>query len=292
MRWPIIAVALVACGGQILAEPGDAGSDVAAANVDASPLTSEPDAGSDSSPTKDATRDVTLVADEGGVVGPTCATLSRANLLAYYPLDSDTADHSGNGNHATGSNLYSLPGLIDNGVQFDGASSTLQVTSGSAMLAGARTLCMWSQSKPTTGAAQPMFWGGYTNMGDFYSLFSAAPSNTTCTQTIPSIPFVDHWGTDCFEAPLPPIVFSQWTLICYAYDGAAIVMSVNGNENKTIGQLYDYPLTTLFIGSTLGNGTTTKASFQGNVDEVSVWSTRLQSADIAALWNNGAGCRL
>jgi hypothetical protein len=278
MRWAVLGAMLVACGGQILGEPNDAGSD--------------------SSPSKDASKDVmqptdVIVADIGPPPPPStmCSNVPMNELVAYYPLDSDTLDHSGHGFDATGLNLKSTSGVVGGAMHFDGTSSKLQVTSGSASLTGPRTLCAWSKSMPTTGAGQPLFSGGITNQGDFYAFYSSAPSNTSCAQPQPNTPYVDHWGSNCLD-DTTPIVFGQWWFVCYAFDGFSVVMSVNATEVKQPGALYDYPLTTLFIGSTLGSGTTTKASFDGDIDEVSVWSVRLQPSELSALWNNGAACPL
>lgn len=277
----VLLVCVSACGGQLVDEPNDASSPDVAKKIDASV---------DAVQTFDAI--VVDVAPPVDVSSSKTCKLAPTNLVAYYPLDTDTKDATGHGNDATGSNLTSAPGIQDHAMHFDGATSQLHVTSGAAMLAGSRTLCAWVRPNATTGAGQPIFWGGSTGTGDFFSLFSTAPSNTTCTVTNPTAPFIDHWGVDCIEPIVMPTMTMQWSLVCYAYDIGAVEASVDGNEGKAQGSLYDYPLSTLFIGSTLGNGTTTKAVFDGDIDEVSVWSTRLQGADLAALWNGGAGCKL
>jgi len=282
MRRALVAATLAtlaACGGRTLDEPDDASPDA--------PVHEE--AGADVALPDVAALDVIGVDDSASA--PTCE-IATTSLLAYYPLDVDTDDHSGHGNHATGANLTPVAGVLGGAMRFDGASSTLRVTSGAAQLQGSRTLCAWGRSDATVGAGQPLFWGGATNQGDFYALFSTAPSDTTCSKTTPSTPYVDHWGTDCFDGASAPVPTGQWTLVCYAFDGASLEMSVNGSETKVPGELYDYALTTLFIGSTLGNGTTTQGSFDGDIDEVSVWSARLQPDEVAALWNGGAGCVL
>jgi hypothetical protein len=277
----VALVIVAACGGQILDEPNDAALVDVSKKIDAA---------------TDAVQivDVVVVPDVslGDATSSVPCKIATTNLVAYWPLDTDTKDASGHGNDATGSNLASVAGVQDGAMHFDGVTSKLRVTSGTAMLAGARTLCAWVRPNNTIGAGQPVFWGGYTNMGDFYSLFSNAPGNTSCSVTNPTVPFIDHWGTDCYEPILMPTMTMKWNFVCYAFDVGAVEASVDGNEGKAQGTLYDYPLSTLYIGSTLGNGTTTHAVFDGDIDEVSVWSMRLQQGDLAALWNGGAGCKL
>jgi len=279
MKVGAFVVCCVACGG-VLDEPGDGAVDA--------------------SQTSEASKDVTQAFDvaapdvsiDDGVPGPPICPIATANLVAYFPLDVDTLDHSGHGNDATATNLTSTQGVVNGAKHFDGATSKLHVSAGAATLSGARTLCAWMKSDATQGAGQPVFWGGASGSGDFYAVFSNAPSNTTCSKTVPNALYVDHWSTDCIEASLPPVMPMKWTFACWAYDGGAIKMSVDGNENKAPGSLYDYPLTTLFIGSTLGSGTTTNGSFAGDLDEVSVWSKALQQSEVQSLWNGGAGCVL
>ena len=275
MRWALAAAALVACGGQIVDEPLDAAVD--------------------SSIPKDASQDVPATfVDVTGIDDtpiPAQCLVSKSSLLAYYPLDGDTNDHSGHGFDAVATTELYTGGLLNSALHFDGSTQSLRVTGGAGMLQGPRTLCAWTKSNPTTGAGQPVFWGGSTNQGDFYSLFSSAPGNTSCTNPLPNTPFVDH-GSNCFVAPTQPIVLGQWQLVCYAFDGGAVEISVNGVENKTPGTLYDYPLTTLFIGSNPTPSSTTGTTFTGIIDEVSVWSVALSFSDLQALWNNGKGCPL
>jgi hypothetical protein len=278
MRWVFVAAVLAACGGQILDEPGDggdAGKDAAAdATLDA---------------VVDAPASFDVVGNDDIAMKNTCAMGTQA-LLAYYPLDQDTHDHSGHGFDAVGTNLAATTGIVGGAMLFDGVGSKLRVASGNAFLSGPRTLCAWNLGKPTNGLGQPLFWGGAPQAGDFYSLFAFAPNGGTCPNAPPGVPFVDHWGTPCYFAPLPPAL-PQWNLVCYAFDGAAFTFFSDGAVAPPMpGALYDYPMTSLFIGSTLGNGTTTVGSFTGAIDEATVWSKALTGPEMMALWNSGAGC--
>jgi hypothetical protein len=64
----------------------------------------------------------------------------------------------------------------------------------------------------------------------------------------------------------------------------------DGIAVTTAGSEYDYPFDTLYLGSAAIGGTTTQPSLLGALDEVTVWTRALDVAEVAALWNGGAGC--
>jgi len=265
-------VLLLGCGGIILGAPDDASSPI--------------DAAVDHAAHSEAGLDALVTPDH---YDAKCYVLQP--LLAYFPLDGDTSDHSGNGNDAVGANLVPTAGLVGGAMHFDGASSTLRV-SGSAELQGPRTFCAWVRPTATTGLGQPVFWGGAEGAGDFFSISANTPSGGTCSAAKSNTPFVDHWGTACEETYVPASL-GEWNFVCYAYDGAQMQIEIGNGMAPTqpSGPLYDYPLDTLFIGSTGAAGTTTNHSFAGDIDEVTIWSAALQGGDMNALYHDGAGCQ-
>jgi hypothetical protein len=216
-----------------------------------------------------------------------CASLG--GLLAYYPLDTNTNDYSGNGNHALGAGLMPTAGKIGNALTFDGTSSSLHAT-GTATLAGARTLCAWVMPRPNGGLGQPVFSGGRVNAGDFFSISASNVFGGTCPFLPPSVPFVDHWGSPtCYYDP--SFTLSQsWHFVCYVFDGQGIELYADGKSASVGSSEYSYALDTLYIGSTVIGGTTTNASLAGTIDEVTVWSRALDASELAILWNGGVGC--
>jgi hypothetical protein len=219
---------------------------------------------------------------------PTCGPV--AGLLAYYPLDTDTLDHSGNGNDALGVDLMPVPGKVGFARAFDGTSSSLHAT-GAAALNGARTLCAWVAPNQRAGLGQPVFSGGVTDNGDFFSVSASSPSGGTCPAAPGDVPFIDHWGSPCYEVPAFVVNAGTWHLVCYLFDGSGeVTFYVDGNVATLPGAEYDYPLATLYLGSTGIGGTTTQPSLLGSLDEVTVWTRALDASDLAALWNGSVGC--
>ncbi len=235
-------------------------------------------------------------AGPGGAGGGSTSSSGNAacgvvgGLLAYYPLDVDTLDHSGNGNDAVGESLTPASGKVGGAFAFDGTSSSLHAT-GSATLGGARTLCAWVDPSPTSGLGQPIFSGGKPHTGDFFSISASSPAGGTCTFLAPDVPFIDHWGTPCDAGQgqaLPP---DGWHFVCFVYDGtSAVTLYGDGNAAPTNSKEYDYPLDTLFIGSATIGGTTTQPVLLGTLDEVTVWGRALEASELDMLWNGGAGC--
>ncbi len=277
MRWAVLLGAtLVACGGQILDVPNDASTKDSASAKDASVL--------------DAVVFDVKQQDSPPPPPPGCG-VSTNGLLAYFPLDSDTKDHSGNGNDATGKNLVPMQGVVGNAMAFDGSTSVLRVTSGASVLSGPRTLCAWMQVKPTPGLGSPLFTAGLSTKTDFDSLASMAP-NGACPAP-PMTPFIEHAGSTCLIETGPPLMQGPWQFVCYAFDGSKMMFASDDFFAPPMPTaLFDYPLTTLFIGSNPTPSNTTGTTFTGIIDEVSVWSVFLSPTDTQALWNNGKGCPL
>jgi hypothetical protein len=195
----------------------------------------------------------------GGACAVKCPPVS--GLLAYYPLDSDTRDHSGNGNDAVGEDLAPALGKICGAYGFNGHTSTLKACGG-AMLAGARTLCAWlCWDDPGTASelGQPIFSAGISGVGpsdtggDFFSI---SPSSPISSLPPPGAPFLDHWGTSGSsgtEISVPP---GTWHFVCYVYDGAGdLTFYSDGKSATASGAEYQYPLDTLFMGSQTLGGT-------------------------------------
>jgi hypothetical protein len=287
----ICALAVLAlsagCGARPLAlggerDPGRAGSDASG--------------GVEVAPSREANEPCRIDADCAslrchlGLCSPRCGL---TGLVAYFPLDGDTRDRSGQGHDAMADGLTVVPGAFDVGYAFDGTRSSMRLT-GSGRLTGARTLCAWLKPTSTSGLGQPVFVGGVRVQGDFFSVQSSTPNTPggSCMAAVrEGEPFVDHWGTACFLGGAMVAPNDTWSLVCYAFDGARTQrFFLNGLIEDTQGTNYDYPFSTLTIGSSSIGGTTTQAAFRGVIDEVTIWDRALDPAELRALWNDGRSC--
>jgi hypothetical protein len=215
-----------------------------------------------------------------------------SGLLAYFPFDDDTVDHTGNGHDITASAVSVTSGKFGNAYHFDGVSSTMQL-GGQGMLEGARTLCAWIKPVSVTGAGQPIFAGGSANVGDFFSIQSSTPASSGDCGRAPAEgePFLDHWGYACILGDSLHVPNGAWSLLCYANDGAGTErFFVNGTVVETMGMNYGFGLSTVTIGSTTLDGSTSQAHFHGAIDEVTIWDHALTAAELATLWSDSVSC--
>jgi hypothetical protein len=267
----------------------DAGRDVSAP-TDAS--ATPPDSAHEASP--DSAAPPPEARPDGGVEPTPAPALctSIAGLLAYYPLDSDLRDHSGNGHDAVGNVVLTAGGKIGDAALFDGERNFLHAT-GASLLPPARTLCAWVKSHVRSGLGQPVFWSGAPLDGDFFSITPSSPSGGTCPFVPPNTPFIDHWGTPCFDVPELQAPFGAWDLVCYEDDGAGtITLFANALSATTAGIEYASPIDALYFGSTGAGGTTTWTTLLGGMDEITVWGRALDATELEALWNDGHGCKV
>jgi hypothetical protein len=294
MRRAGIVLVLVgaACGGNVLqtssSSDGSAPSDSATTGVCAESSRGDSGPQSDALPF-DASSEPTSDASVDGQDGSLCAPVS--NLFAYYPLDDDLEDHSGNGYDAMGNVALTSAGKVGGAAVFDGVSSYLFAT-GSTAVPMTRSLCAWARLNPATGLGQPLFSAGSVGRGDFFSVSGKSSDGGTCPFLPPNTPFVDHWGTPCAYDATLAVPVESWSFVCYIFDGAStLTFYADAVSGTTSGSEYAYSIGSLYFGSTSIGGTTTLPSMSGLLDEITVWSRALTASDRSALWNAGEGCR-
>jgi hypothetical protein len=212
-----------------------------------------------------------------------------SGLVAYFSFDVDARDDSGNGHDAIASKVTTTAGVRGRAFAFDGESSSLQVRGGAGL--DARTLCAWIRPEPREGLAHPVFTGGARERGDFFAVTASKHRGGSSPTLQSSTLFVDHWGVPSFTRSEATIEPKAWTFVCYRATHSRLAFHVNGRTYETRGRAYDYDVGTLVVGGNGIGGTTTLPSFKGAIDEVSIWSRLLTTAEMRLLWNRGTGCR-
>jgi hypothetical protein len=203
-------------------------------------------------------------------------------------------DYSGNGYTANLSvGTFVSGGTFGEAVELTSNSDSWIQLGGNYAFAGARSLCTWVSPTPSTsGLGLPVFSGGTSGAGDFYSYVS--DMSTTCTGFPAGHLFTDHWGGPGCEpsSGSAGVSNSAWSYVCYEWDGTNTTVFANGSYDYYPVAPYNWDISTVTVSSQLMGGTSTQYVRLGAVDEVSLWDRALSLAEMNALYNAGGGCKV
>lgn len=224
-------------------------------------------------------------------VDETCtAPCDISDLMLHYSFENGLSDDSGQGHNGLGAQVTSVDGRFGRALAFNGSTSSLLAT-GAGDIAGARTLCAWIRPESSGGSGQPIFAAGEPGAADFYALQSDIPGGSCAAAT--DTVFQEHEGSACVDVPDVTIENEVWAFVCFANDGSGGArFAVNDDVTSRSVPVYSYALSTLSIGSTVLDSSSTQASFQGSIDEVTVWSRSLDGDELQTLYGDGLGCAL
>jgi hypothetical protein len=225
-------------------------------------------------------------------------SLSLGALVAWYPLDADASDASGNGHNGA---------VVGGTVNFDQAGANgatgssaafpdagrIDVPYSSALNPGSFTVTLWANAGSTTGFASPI-----TSRDDV----AAGPSTHGFILYNNNGGNWDFWtgdgdvGWDSMSGA--GVAVNTWTHIAITYDaGTDIktlwvdgVLSATDNVPQSGPTQYSpnsIEMENLHIGG--GGDGGSEFSFAGNIDDVSIWDEALDAAAIQNIMNNGAG---
>lgn len=224
------------------------------------------------------------------------AALATANgaLIAYYPLDGDFNDVSGNGNDGTmfGGVTYSgdTPGAIGGGqaAAFDGAAGTYgAVNTGLALTGNTNfSVSMWVKGNGGAGSGRAddrVFSEGSTTNNT--PLFNVGTHNTGANGSV-DIYIRQGGGAATFgHAYSTGTAFDDtWTHILFSGGTDGLLdLYIDG----TFDSQFDYSSVPGFATDTTTIGGILRATdccnFQGSIDDVSFWDQDLSASQISAL---------
>jgi hypothetical protein len=253
------------------------------------------DAGEDTSPEEDASPDSAPGAADSGADaadagGDAMATLN-AGLVAYYPFDGDTRDHSGNGNDCTvvgtGATLTTdRHGNTNAAYQLEN-NTYMDCGSGSSLdIMGDLTLSAWVNpdavsltgiNRIVVGTASYLMGINDQNLaaagqcdltqGPFFALKGQSATPFLCSPTKISAASTWHQIVGVYVANSAVTLYLDGSLVASIAQG--VPSSVYANSEH------------LQIGPNVGANYA--AYFAGSLDEVRVYGRALSSAEIAAL---------
>lgn len=193
------------------------------------------------------------------------------NLVAYWKLDANSQDATGNGHTGTDTAITYNPGngKIIQGAGFDGSSS--KITYGPFTFGITMSISFWLLGLPSNG----VFFMDSTG-SRMYMWFPGAAINTA-------------WGGADSGNITHSLSGGTWAHIVFTTDG------VNGQFYKngiTLGASMAFAPTS--ITSTVSrfgaNFSDTAGTFLNTpLDEIGIWNRALSSAEITQLYNGGSG---
>jgi hypothetical protein len=218
---------------------------------------------------------------------------SSGTLVAYYPLDTDASDASGNGFDGSvvgGTVNFGQPGANGN----TGSSAAfpdnghIDVPFNAALNPSSYTVALWANASSTGGFASPItsrddVGGGTSTHG--YILYNDNGGNWNFW-TGDGNP---GWDTMSGGAVTP----NAWTHLALTFDaetdtksifidGALAASETAPNQYSPNGTV---EFESLHIGAGQDNGL--NFYFSGNIDDVSIWNTALDEAAIQNIKDNG-----
>lgn len=215
------------------------------------------------------------------LLAPLAARGAEAGLVAYYPLNGDAQDASGNGNHGQvhgATPVADRAGTANAAMHFDGGGNFIEIAnSESVNIAGNTSLTVGAWVRPAANPALYMKavvwkWGpqmeeddqyvfGVGNGGAFFGL-SDLPSRIT-------------------TAPLP---LNSWTSLVGVYDAKdkMVRMYVNGELEATKRLVSEMRKTEAPLY--LGRGEVESQSYAGDLDDVRIYNRALSPEEVRKLY--------
>ncbi len=209
----------------------------------------------------------------------------RNGLVAYYPLDGNTSDLSGNGNDGTNSGAtYTQSGKLGGAYSFDGSNDYINVPDSSVLdLTNQITLSAWVY------ISNYVSWGGIVGKGDGsfgpYSMqLGSGNSNLRLSYNMQD-PWTNYLDSNSI------ISQGQWSLVTITYDGSNVKHYINGNLDRTTSFSTSFSQTNadICIGCDPPGA---NEFFNGKVDEVAIWNRALVDGEILQLYNSTNGYSL
>ena len=203
-------------------------------------------------------------------------------IVAYYKLDGDATDETGNHNGSVHGATYDPNGMISGCYSFDGVNDYIDTNYSPSSLAEL-SISFWlkPESNPPSSAQYiiAVTTGGSHDLGIRYVL----PDNTIRGEVRTS-----SGSAYAYTDAIPDV---NWHHIIFTWKrGENAKIYFDGllcDTNSAYDETNTYA--DLFIGALNNNGSPSSYPFNGRIDEVGFWERELSSAEAAILYNSGNG---
>jgi hypothetical protein len=232
-------------------------------------------------------------AGAAGKCVPTCVP-PPANLVAWWRGEKNTLDQQGTSSGTAQGSVSYIPGMVGQAFRFDGVSGLLALGNNSPFRQSSQiTYSFWVRLPSSAGVnAGGYAMGTAATLGHGYGGITVAPSGITFAWT-PLNPGSDTWiYSDGVTLPT-----DEWVHVAVSmdFDAPARAIYVNGQPvTTTMSQNASdwHPKTTFHntvepdsIGGRFVNNWN---YFNGDLDEVDVYSRALDAAEVLEIYNAGA----
>jgi hypothetical protein len=203
----------------------------------------------------------------------------NTGLVAYYNMDNNVNDQSGNGHHTTFTNTTVTTGRkgnVNGAYSFNGINQSIHL--GTWFRSQEFTISMWLNASPTQPNAYAMI---FDNNHGYNISFSAQQDFNTTNQYYFAVGGTPTYGYTGFS-----LIPNQWEHIVLIKGNGFIKVYKNGNllGSATHSGLIDYTSTTpaLCLGAYVNNGNNIRY-WAGKMDDVKIYNRALSDVEVGYL---------
>ena len=211
-------------------------------------------------------------------------------LIAWWKLDGNGLDFTGNHNGAAVGTGSFVGGLVGGGYRSDGPGSLVLVPDSPAFAIQNFTMDAWVYVDSLAVYNLPVIWKGSPTGSDLTSPFALAIYGSTEKPLLAGFPFVviDD-GTIEQELDGPgALPLGTWVHLAATLDASTLTLYVNGVPVNSVARIVSLQVNSrpIQLASVVGSGALNW--FSGIVDEVEIHSAAATPAQIQAIYEAGA----
>jgi hypothetical protein len=245
----------------------------------------------------------------GLLIHPTASAALKDGLVAYWPVDGNLADESGNGHNGTalngGAALSYVPGKFGQAANFSGAwgGGVDTGTWSPNVHNGPFSMACWArwqaggQSQWQGLIGKRDQWSGTADTPEannmrmyWYIEFSHDAASPAANQKTRDLYFQSNRGGPWQTAKT--LISNQWQYVVATFDGTNAVLYLDGQ--RIAGEpLYlderDFNNHIVFGAVGYNGSSNIENAYCGAMDEVAIWNRTLTPAEVTELYNNGDG---
>jgi hypothetical protein len=219
------------------------------------------------------------------------ATFPSSGLLAYWKLDGNSNDDSGNGNDGTDTSISYGAGKISNSAGFNGSTSRIDIPS---IEPSSISVSAWVKFSSRTNQIMVE----HIRTRDEYFGLNFRGWSLWMLTSLGNVGFSIYTGSTTpgatAETPSDSPAVDTWFHFVGTFDGSTVRVYRNGVEGTSASVSLSYGTELEFANIGVRQylsygGDYFSGWWNGNIDEVGIWDRALTADEVAALYNGGAG---